>query len=61
VIYNILGQQIRTLVDTPMMAGRYSVVWDGRNQSGTTLSSGVYFYRLQAGPTALVRKMLLLK
>ena len=61
IVYNILGQRVRTLVNAPMTAGRYSIAWDGRNEAGSVLSSGVYFYRLQAGATALVKKMLLLK
>ena len=61
VVYNVLGQRVRTLADAPMAAGQYSITWDGRNDAGSTLSSGVYFYRLQAGATAIVKKMLLLK
>ncbi|HTR80661.1 MAG TPA: T9SS type A sorting domain-containing protein, partial [Bacteroidota bacterium] len=61
VVYNILGQQVRTLVNAPMNAGRYSIVWDGRGEAGSVLSSGVYLYRLQAGSMAIVKKMLLLK
>ena len=61
VVYNVLGQQVRTLVNAPMTAGQYSLSWDGRNDAGSALSSGVYFYRLQAGSMAIVKKMLLLK
>jgi len=61
VVYNVLGQQVRTLVNAPMTAGQYSITWDGRNSAGSVLSSGVYFYRLQAGQLAIVKKMLLLK
>ncbi len=60
-VYNILGQRVRTLANSPMAAGQYSVTWDGRNDAGSALSSGVYFYRLQAGSMAIVKKMLLLK
>jgi hypothetical protein len=60
-VYNILGQRVRTLANSPMAAGQYSVTWDGRNDAGSMLSSGVYFYRLQAGSMAIVKKMLLLK
>ena len=55
-IYNILGQQIRTLVDTRMNAGQQSVTFDA-----SKLASGVYFYRLEAGDFSSVKKMLLLK
>ena len=61
IVYNVLGQQVRTLVNAPMTAGQYSITWDGRNDAGSVLSSGVYFYRLQAGAMAIVKKMLLLK
>jgi hypothetical protein len=55
-IYNILGQQVRTLVDTRMSAGQQSVVFDA-----SKLATGVYFYRLDAGSFSSVKKMLLLK
>ena len=55
-IYNILGQQVRTLVDTRMNAGQQSVTFDA-----SRLASGVYFYRLDAGDFSSVKKMLLLK
>ena len=55
-IYNILGQQVRTVVDTRMNAGQQSIVFDA-----SRLASGVYFYRLEAGTFNAVKKMLLLK
>jgi hypothetical protein len=61
VIYNVLGQKIRTLVDQPQNAGRFNVTWDGRDNVGHVVGSGVYFYRLNAGETSLVKKMLMLK
>jgi hypothetical protein len=62
VIYNVLGQRIRTLVDHEQRsAGRYSVVWDGRDEGGNSVGSGMYFYRLETGQVALVKKMLMLK
>ena len=62
VIYNVLGQRIRTLVDHEQRsAGRYSVVWDGRDDGGSSVGSGMYFYRLETGQVALVKKMLMLK
>ena len=61
-VYNVLGQPIRTLVAEHQSAGRYVVEWDATNDSGHRLSSGMYFYRLQAGGEFLeVKKMLLLK
>jgi hypothetical protein len=56
-IYNVLGQHVRTLVDSPMDAGTHEVTWD----AGQEVSSGVYFYSLQAGAFVDTKKMLLLK
>ena len=61
-VYNLVGQPVRTLVAEHQSAGRYAVEWDATNDSGHSLSSGMYFYRLQAGGAFLeVKKMLLLK
>ncbi len=61
-VYNVLGQPVRTLVAEHQSAGRYAVEWDATNDSGQSVSSGMYFYRLQAGGDFLaVQKMLLLK
>jgi hypothetical protein len=60
-VYNIRGQKVITLVDELKEAGRYTVNWDGRSESGQRVSSGVYFYRLQAGDFTSVRKMVILK
>ena len=61
-VYNVVGQPVRTLVAEYQSAGRYAVEWDATNDSGHSLSSGLYFYRLQAGEEFLeVKKMLLLK
>ena len=60
-IYNMLGQQVRSLVSEPQNAGRYTVKWDATNESGHALSTGIYFYRLVAGDFHKVEKMLLLK
>ncbi|MDF1544563.1 MAG: S8 family serine peptidase [bacterium] len=61
VIYNLLGRELVTLVDEPLSAGSYSVDWDGRNQSGQPVASGVYLYRITADGFAASKKMLLLK
>ena len=61
VIYNSLGQVVRTLVNERQGVGRYAFTWDATNDRGQAVSSGIYLYRLQAGEFAKVRKMLLLK
>ena len=61
-VYNVAGQVVRTLVAEHQNAGRYTVEWDAANDSGHGLSSGMYFYRLQAGGEFReVKKMMLLK
>jgi len=61
VIYNQLGQVVNTLLDQPLTAGEYQLVWRGLNQAGKPVASGLYFYRLLAGDQQLVRKMTYLK
>ncbi len=61
-VYNVVGQPVRRLVAEHQSAGRYAVEWDATNDRGHSLSSGMYFYRLQAGEEFReVKKMLLLK
>ncbi len=56
-IYNQLGQRVRTLVDQTRPAGRYKVSWDGTDDFGKKLTSGVYFYRLESDQFQATRKM----
>ena len=60
-VYNVLGQRERTLVQEEQAAGRHQVVWDGRNDMGTQVASGVYFYRFTSAQGVQVRQLLLLK
>ena len=60
-VYNILGEEVVTLVDKPQKGGHYQVVWDGKNKGGTDVSSGIYFYQLKVGGFAQTRKMLLIR
>ncbi len=67
-IYNVLGQEVRTLVNQVQTAGRQSAIWDSRNSTGVTVSTGVYFYRIEVSALSdkgnsfsSVKKMLLLK
>ncbi|MFQ6031960.1 MAG: FlgD immunoglobulin-like domain containing protein, partial [Candidatus Zixiibacteriota bacterium] len=54
-IYNVLGQEVRTLVDETTEPGFYTVTWDGRDSFGNGVASGVYFYRLTAGEFSQTR------
>jgi len=60
-VYNVLGQLVRTLVNEPKESGIYEVIWDGKDQNGNEVASGVYFYQLQASDFTQTRKMVLLK
>lgn len=60
-VYNVIGQQVRTLVDSEKRTGRYRAVWDGRDNCGRKLGSGVYLCRLDAGGTSLTIRMTLLR
>ena len=60
-LYNLLGQEVSTLVNERQEAGFHTILWNGRNGAGRTVASGVYFYRLEAGEFAKVKKMLLVK
>ncbi len=61
IIYNLLGQEIRTLVNRRQPSGAHSVDWEGRDNLDHPVSSGVYIYRLQVGDRVLSKKMILLK
>lgn len=61
VIYNLLGQQIRALVEGDQGAGQYRVEWDGRDDQGRMVSSGVYVYRLVSAGLVESRRMVLVK
>ncbi len=60
-IYNVRGQRVRTLVQGVQAAGRYQIVWDGRNDTGAGLASGVYLSRLTSTQGVRVRRLLLIK
>ncbi|MCJ7577584.1 MAG: T9SS type A sorting domain-containing protein [candidate division Zixibacteria bacterium] len=60
-IFNILGQKVKTLVDEDMKAGSFVVDWDGKDQRGVEVSSGIYFYRMIAEDFSSVKRMVLLK
>jgi len=60
-MFNIQGQFIRSLVNASQSTGRYSVIWDGKDELGRSVSSGVYVYRLDAGNFSSVKRLILLK
>lgn len=60
-IYNMLGEEIKTLVDGVVASGNHSIVWDATNNSGNKVASGMYIYTLKVGDGQAHRRMLLLK
>jgi len=60
-IYNILGRRVRTLLNEEKVPGQYRVTWDGKDERGNEVGSGVYLYRLKAGDFEQTKKMVLLK
>ena len=60
-IYNIKGEEVKTLINAEQTAGSYSVNWNGINNKGQQLSSGIYYYRIEAENYSQTRKMILLK
>lgn len=61
VVYDLVGQRVRVLVDAPRWAGTWSVRWDGRDNAGREVASGIYIAQLKVGSTTAHRTMLLLK
>ncbi|MEK9136454.1 MAG: FlgD immunoglobulin-like domain containing protein, partial [Bacteroidota bacterium] len=60
-IYDILGRRVRALLNAPLPAGEHQVVWDGRNDHGDHVASGIYLYRITAGSFVSVKKMLMVR
>jgi hypothetical protein len=61
IIYNALGQKVRTLVSAPQEAGFYAVRWDGRNDNGEKVASGLFIYRLKASDRVATKKMIMMQ
>jgi len=61
IIYDMLGRQVRTLLNQTQDAGYRSVIWDATNDYGKPVSAGVYLYKIQAGEFVQTKKMVLLK
>ncbi|MCC7431884.1 T9SS type A sorting domain-containing protein, partial [bacterium] len=60
-IFNVLGQQVKTLVSKSLPSGNHSILWNGTDKNGNLVSSGIYFYRIKAGDFTQTRKMTFLK
>ena len=60
-IYDMLGQEIRALVNEVQAPGMYTVLWNGRNDHGFAVASGLYFYRIEVGNFIQTRKMTLVR
>lgn len=61
VVYNQLGQKVRTLVDETKPSGRYEVSWNGMDDKGSPVASGIYYYQLVYGSHQAVKKMVLIR
>ena len=60
-VYNVLGQKIKTLIDSFQSAGEHSAVWDATTEQNLSVSSGTYFYRLETDNWVLRKKMILIR
>jgi len=60
-VYDVRGARVRALVSGPKAAGHYVAQWDGRDDHGTSVGSGIYFYRMATAGFVGTRKMVLLK
>ena len=60
-VYNVLGQKVRTLKAGDQTAGTYTALWNGRDDAGLDVASGVYFYRLEAGDFTSTKRMILMR
>jgi hypothetical protein len=61
VIYDVAGRSVRTLADGPKSAGRHTVLWDGTNDNGAQVGSGVFYYRLRADKVSITKKLVIIR
>lgn len=61
VIYDISGKAVRTLVNEQMQSGEHRIMWNGKDDNGIPMPSGIYFYRLKVGEQMATRKMMLIR
>jgi hypothetical protein len=60
-IFNLLGQRVKTLADDYQSPGSYRILWDGKNEQGETVASGMYFYKLDVDGVSQAKRMVLMK
>lgn len=60
-IYNQKGQRVRELINTELPAGEHKIVWNGKDDNGNSTSSGIYYYKMNAGKYSSTRKMIMMK
>jgi len=60
-IYNQKGQLVKNLVNTEYPAGFHQIAWNGTDQKGSPVSSGIYYYHMRSGKFSATRKMILMK
>jgi hypothetical protein len=60
-VYDVMGRQVRTLLNNEMNQGTHMIIWNGRSNNGEQVSSGVYFYTLRVGEKLFTKKMMLMK
>lgn len=60
-IFNLLGQDIKTLLNEPMTEGNHTILWDGKDNFGNQVASGIYLYQLQAGDIVCFKKLAIIK
>ena len=60
-IFNVIGQKVRVLENGSRLAGSHTIKWDGRDQLGNAMPTGLYFYTLTDGASSITKKMALMK
>ena len=60
-VYNVKGQKVKTLVNQKMVAGNNNVIWNGDDNNGSKVSSGIYFYKVKTNQATAMKKIMLLK
>lgn len=61
IIYDQFDMLVKVLIDDEIVAGNYSIIWDGRNENGQTVASGLYYYTLKTGEYEIKKEMILIK